>query len=262
MLWEIINTPHKLLGSIPHLPANCSMPGWFQASYNGIDRFVFESDVRSGAFNPFGFDLARAHLKWHGASEMYQRANRLLAGIGISEPLEDLRPWRAANSLQHYFITKYGYSADHGVEHRLRLLADEKGSQVDFFESNSHSSELRDKSCKKFRNGLAYFKRAIDETKSGAGQSNQERVFKAWLSSDFTELMAVRKKENSESPYIVDVDLQRNREWVPVAKRLISEKTPTLFVMGAFHTVGKGSFIEHMEGAGFKFNFLSKPAAP
>jgi uncharacterized protein YbaP (TraB family) len=258
MLWEITNTPHKLLGSMHHIPANFSMPGWFHASYKGIDRFVFESDVRSGEFNSFGFDLTRAHLKWPGAPEMYQRANRLLAGIGVSEPLEDLRPWRAANSLQHYFVTKYGYSADHGVAHQLRLLADEMGSQADFFETNARSSELRDNSCKKFRNGLAYFKRAIDETKSGAAQSNQERVFKAWLSSDVAELRAVRKKENSESSYMVNVDLQRNREWVPMAKRLISEKKPTLFVMGAFHTVGKGSFIEHMEGAGFKFNFISQ----
>jgi uncharacterized protein YbaP (TraB family) len=258
MLWEISNTPHKLLGSMHHLPANFSMPGWFHASYKGIDRFVFESDVRSGEFNSFGFDLTRAHLKWQGAPEMYQRANRLLAGIGVSEPLEDLRPWRAANSLQHYFITKYGYSADHGVAHQLRLLADGKGLQADFLESNSHSSELRDKSCKKFRNGLAYFKRAIDETKSGAGKSNQERVFKAWLSSNFAELAAVQKQGLAESSYIADVDLQRNREWVPVAKRLMSEKVPTLFVIGAFHTVGTGSFIEHMEGAGFKFIIISK----
>ena len=86
-------------------------------------------------------------------------------------------------------------------------------------------------------------------------------MFKAWLSSDFAELVAVQKQWLAESSYMVDVDLQRNREWVPVAKKLISEKTPTLFVMGAFHTVGKGSFIEQMEGAGFKFNFISKPAA-
>jgi uncharacterized protein YbaP (TraB family) len=257
MLWEIVDTPHRLLGSMHVLPANVSMPDWVAASYEGIERFVFESDVRCLAAKQFGVDKTGKHLKLYGASEIYLHAKRLLNGIGVNEPFEAFRPWRASFFLENCFTSKFGFSGENGVDHRLRLLADEKTLLVDFFESRTRSHELYDDSCRNFQGGLAYFKRTIRDTKSGASKLHLERTFRAWMSSDLADLSAVFAEELAQSSYIANVHLQRNREWVTVAKRLISENIPTLFVVGALHTVGKGSFIEQMGSAGFRFNFIS-----
>lgn len=257
MLWEIVDTPHRLLGSMHNLPADISMPGWVAESYKGIERFVFESDDRCRPANAPGIDITGKHLKLYGASEMYDSAKRLLSGIGVTEPFEAFRPWKASLFLAGCFTSKYGFSRENGVDHRLRLLADEKKLLVDFFEPRTRSHELYDDSCKKFQGGLAYFKRAIADTKSGAGQLELQRMLRAWMSSNLVDLSAILVNELAESSYMVSVQLQRNREWVAVAKKLISENTPTLFIVGAMHTVGKGSFIEQMESAGFRFKFVA-----
>lgn len=259
MLWEIESTPHRLLGSMHQLPANTVLPDWFAASYDGIQRFVFESDVDAKVDKEFGIDFTQKHLKSYVALEIYQRAMRLLKKIGVDnlENFEALVPWKASAFFQAHYIKSYGYLTENGVDHRLQLLADEKKLLVDFFESRTHSSELRENSCKKFGGGLAYFRSVIKETESGEGKSNLEQVFQDWMSSNLEALRAVQEKELAEFPYLASVQLQRNREWVYVAKKLLQESTPTLLVVGAFHTVGKGSFIKNMESEGFKFNFIS-----
>ena len=82
MLWEIADTPHRLLGSVHVLPADTAFPNWVAESYEGIERFVFESGGE-GVRNEIGIDLTRAHLKLAGASEVYQSAKTLLASIEI-----------------------------------------------------------------------------------------------------------------------------------------------------------------------------------
>jgi uncharacterized protein YbaP (TraB family) len=58
-------------------------------------------------------------------------------------------------------------------------------------------------------------------------------------------------------PYLYNAMVtQRNQEWAVVAKRLLSDTTPALFIVGALHTVGSGSFIEQLEANGFRFNFI------
>jgi uncharacterized protein YbaP (TraB family) len=144
----------------------------------------------------------------------------------------------------------------------LQRLADEKKIILEFFESNTRSAELTEGSLKKFHGGLAYLKKFIADVESGAGETELDRTLQAWLSCDFTELLSVQAEYFAKYPHSLNVQLRRNKEWVAVAKRLIPDKTPTLFVVGAFHTVGKGSLIEQMENEGFKLNLIGnkKPA--
>jgi uncharacterized protein YbaP (TraB family) len=257
MLWHIIGTPHRLLGSMHQIPDGAAMPEWVEASYEGIERFVFESDHLKYPEKQFGLDPTKAHLRSYGASEIYERAKKLLAGIGYNEPIDTFRPWRAARVVENRFVEHYGYLGTNGADERLRRLAEEKKLMVEFFESNSRSSELLEESCKNFQGGLAYFRLVVAATKSGAGQSRLKRMLQAWLSSDFKDTIAIQREEMAEASYMVTPHLQRNREWVPVAKKMITENTPTLFVVGSMHTVGKGSFIELMENNGFRFKFIA-----
>lgn len=132
MLWEIVGTPHRLLGSMHVLPANVSIPDWYEASHKGIERFVFESDVRRPPARQFGVDTTAAHLKLYGALKIYRRAERLLTANGINKPIQVLVPWRAAMVISNLLIQKFGFSGEYGTDERLRHLADAQKISVDF----------------------------------------------------------------------------------------------------------------------------------
>ena len=218
MLWEIENTNCRLLGSMHNFPADREFPKWVAASFDGVQRLVFEADIRADAGMAAGYDPTKAHLKFYGAPELYQRAEKLLAGIKANVVIDVFRPWKAAGIFQLSFIENWGYLMVNGVDQRLRKIAEEKGLQVDFFEPITHSPKLHDISCKPFQGGLAFFRRSILEIKSGKGQAHMQRMFEAWLANDLAVMAAVQAEELAESPYIVNVQLQRNREWVAVAK--------------------------------------------
>jgi|GEM_PF-2029102 hypothetical protein len=194
MLWHIVDTPHRLLGSMHQIPDGAAMPEWVEASHEGIERFVFESDHLKYPEKQFGLDPTKAHLRSYGAPEIYERAKKLLAGIGYNEPIDAFRPWRAARVVENRFVEHYGYLGTNGADERLRRLAEEKKLTAEFFESNSRSSELLEESCKNFQGGLAYFRLVVAVTKSGAGQSRLKRLLQTWLSSDFKEAILVRLK--------------------------------------------------------------------
>ncbi|HXC34776.1 MAG TPA: TraB/GumN family protein [Candidatus Acidoferrales bacterium] len=257
MLWEIADTPHRMLGSMHVLPAAVSMPKWFAASHDGIERFVFECDYNQRQTKIFGRDVTRAHLKRYGAPDLYRRAKQLLIKNGVGGPLEDFKPWKAAYIIGQKLAPTYGFFGESGVEMTLRALVEGKKLVVEFFEANTRSSELTDEACKPFQDGLALLRKCLKEAESGAIKREYERQSRAWLTCDLADFAAIQREQFADFPFISGVHLQRNREWVAVAKKLFAETTPTLLVMGAFHTVGTRSFIELMEGEGFKFKFVS-----
>jgi len=257
MLWKIVDTPHRLIGSAHILPEKAVLPSWVTASYDGIERFVFESDTRSPPNQVIGVDRTGAHLKLPGALEVYQRAKMLLASIGSNDPIDDFLPWRAAFYVLFQLLTKSGLSHAYGIENKFRVMADANGLSVDFLESTTRALELIDSSSKQANGGLAFFENFVANAESGNGLSELQRVIRAWFSNDLEALTAIFNEKLIECPFMfVPSIIQRNKEWVTVARKLASDRIPTLFIVGALHTVGSGSFIEQLETSGFRLNFI------
>ena len=98
----------------------------------------------------------------------------------------------------------------------------------------------------------------LDGIQTGKSMIELRRINEAWLSSDLVGITAILNEHLIEAPYMFfPIITQRNREWVTVARRLCADKSPTLFVVGCLHTVGSGSFIEHLESNGLRLNFIA-----
>jgi uncharacterized protein YbaP (TraB family) len=257
MLWEIADTPHKLLGSSHVLPEEIAFPSWVAESYEGIERFVFESGGQ-GIKKEIGVDLTRAHLKSSEISAAYQSARTLLASIGNDDPFDSLLPWRVTFHVVDRFLPILGVSPFFGVEYHLRLIAESNEIKIDFLEPSTRSSELIDLSCKEADGGLSFLKETVDGLRSGECRMEMLRLIKAWLASDLLDLNAIRDETLIKCPSVFyPVIAQRDREWCSVTKRMCSDKSPTLFVVGCLHTVGSDSFIKNLEANGLRLNFIA-----
>lgn len=253
MLWEIVGTPHRLLASMHALPEKVVLPDWVAASHEGTKRFVFELDHRNPLSQTGGIDHSGAHLKLPGISEVYVRAKVLLGSVGSNEPFEACRPWKAAFYVLARFLPQFGVSHDYGVDNRFRKLADEQRMSVDFLESPSHSAELIDNSCNKANGGLKFLEHILAIVQSGEAERELQRLSRAWFAGDMADLAAYLNEELIKFPFMYEpIITLRNRDWVNTATRLILDSLPTLFIVGALHTVGTGSFIEQLKNAGFK----------
>ena len=122
--------------------------------------------------------------------------------------LEVYRPWKAANIVAVMFLKIYGFLGEHGADYQLRLLADEKKISVGFFETVTYSSQLTDNAWKDFQGGLAYFNKVIADVESGVGKSDNERLFRAWLSGDLAVLGTVNAENFTDFPCYAGVVLQ------------------------------------------------------
>ena len=257
MLWEIVDTPHKLLGSVHILPAETVFPNWVDASHNGIERFVFESGGEPIS-HEIGIDYTLAHLKSPSVAAAYKEAADLMATISVYDSVEALAPWAMAFHLVFKFIPVLGLSHIHGVEFKLREIATKKGLKIDFLESSSRSQELIDLSCKSADGGLDFLNQTISSIKSGDCWKELQRISNAWFASDLVDINSILNENLTKFPSVFyPIITQRNQEWGNMGKRLCADTIPTLFVVGCLHTVGNGSFIEHLESNGLRLRFIA-----
>lgn len=258
MLWKIDDTPHRVLGSVHVLPEAAALPLWAAESHRGIERFVFESDYRDPSIGAVGVDTSGAHLAFPGAAALYARAAAFLTSSGIVDPFDGLRPWRAAFYMVARLLPAAGLFHEHGMDNRLRLHADREQLRAMFLESPTRSFDLLNSSCKEAMGGLRFFEHTLTHAQSGAGLAELQRIIRAWFTSDLPTLTAVHCEKRAEFPEVFEpLITQRNREWVAVASPMISEQTPTLFVVGSLHTVGPDSFIEQLGSGGFRLTKVS-----
>ncbi len=255
MIWKIVDTPHRLIGSIHVLPKNTTLPNWATESHDGIKRFVFEADHRSPLIREMeiGIDRTEAHLEWSGVSQAYLKASELLDSHGINIPFNAFLPWRAAFFVMAQLLPIYGLSHDHGMDNRLRTMADSNGLKINFLEHPTRAFELIDSSCQHAQSGVAFFEDVVANAKSGVGLLELQRIIRAWFTSDLADFTAIHNEKLIQFPFMFEALItQRNLEWITVARKLITDKTPTLFIVGSLHTVGAGSFIEQLEISGIR----------
>lgn len=253
MLWNIEGTPHKILGSIHALKSATILPDWAAKSHVGMKRFVFESDLTKSPKRRFGFNPSGSHMTIPGAKSVYRRAGEIMTSLGKEAvSLEDLLPWAVAYQLAKTAITNWGYTAEHGVDFRLNKIAKSGKAAFGFLEEPGRNSELHELRGDEFQYGIAFLDKCVSDLKSGEGKARFERNISAWFASDLIKAAEVQSEECHVCPVIDEIQGQRNHEWIPPAMKLISEDTPTLFVMGYFHTVGKNNFIDLLSEKGIR----------
>jgi|ERR1035437_1321696 uncharacterized protein YbaP (TraB family) len=258
MLWKIDNTPHRVLGSVHVLPEDAVLPRWAAESHIGMERFVFESDFRDPSAASVGVDTSGAHLAMPGAAELYARAAAFLAANSVVDPFDGLRPWRAAFYMVARLLPAAGLSHEHGMDNRLRLHADREQLPARFLESPTRAFDLLDSSCKEAMGGLRFFEHALTHAISGSGLAELQRIIRAWFASDLPALTVIYREKLAEFPELFGpLITQRNREWIDTARPMIADRTTTLFVVSALHTVGPDSFIERLESEGFSLTKIS-----
>ncbi len=253
MLWQIENTPHKLIGSVHVLPKGAKLPWWAHESYADIGRFVFEADHRDLSIQQVGRDEEGSCWQPTRASIAYNQAARLLASFGRSEPFDGLKPWRAAFYFVSCLMSHVGLSHNDGMDNLLRTKAEHGGYAVDYLELPTRAFDLLDSSCEQAIGGLPFFEDVIRNTASGRGLTELERVMRDWVASDIVDLAIILSEKKGQFPFMFDpLIAQRNREWLPVAAELLREDVPTLFVVGSLHTVGHDSFIDQLRSIGLQ----------
>jgi uncharacterized protein YbaP (TraB family) len=253
MLWRITDSPHWLLGSIHILPDEVSLPTWFPCDLQGVERVVFESDYRDPAVHQIGLDYDAAHLEWPGVADAYRRSGVLLATYGIKDPFDALRPWRAAFYILGRLMPFFGVSHERGADNRLRTMAEATGVAIDYLESPTRAFELLDVSCSTVAGGLPFLEWVLNGVASGESTAELHRITHAWLESDLDDLAALHGEKLKQTPFMfVPLIQQRNQEWAQTAKKLVADPRPTLFVVGALHTVGSGSFIDSLAARGIE----------
>lgn len=258
MLWQIEDTPHKLIGSVHVLPKGARLPWWVHESYADIGRFVFEADHRDPTLQQVGRDEEGSCWQPTRASIAYNQAARLLASIGRTEPFDGLKPWKAAFYFLLCLMSHAGLSHSDGVDNLLRTKAEQGGHAIDYLELPTRAFDLLDSSCEQAIGGLPFFEDVIRNTDSGRGLTELERIMRAWVSSDIEDLEVILSEKKARFSFMFEpLITQRNREWLPVAARLLCEDVPTLFVVGSLHTVGHDSFIDQLRSIGLRCRLTS-----
>ncbi|NVK22063.1 MAG: TraB/GumN family protein [Kangiellaceae bacterium] len=253
MLWRIKETPHKVIGSVHFLPDGTAMPTWVQKSCEGIERIIFEADHTDPSVNEAGVDISGKHLVYPGAEGIYSRAESLLKSVGVDEPFDGLRPWKATFFVMAMLMQKNGISFSNGVEALLHNYSKDKGLEVGYLEAPCRGFDVFE-SCGEPYDCLRFFEHLIDNIHTS--RTELFDIFNAWKTSNVTKLAEILDEKLKIFPDIFNqLVFQRNKEWGPVAVKFMVDRTPTLFVVGALHCVGENSFLKNLSLYGFEADY-------
>jgi uncharacterized protein YbaP (TraB family) len=257
MLWKIEDTPHRILGSMHVLPKGMALPSWAERAYVGVERFVFEADHTDPSLQAVGRDEDGACWAPERAATAYKRAKRMLATAGWFEEFNGLKPWMAAFFIARRMLSRAGFVHENGIEAVLRAVAAADGFPVAYLECASRALDLVEASCESEMEGLSYFERVLERFSDGTALQKVQRMFEAWSKADMDGFSHVMEEEMHFYPSVYrPLFLQRNAEWAPVVAELGQSGRPTLFVVGAGHTVGPGSLIDQLQPLGLKCRIM------
>jgi uncharacterized protein YbaP (TraB family) len=255
MLWKIDNGPHRILGSIHRFPKNSSFPSWAYGCDVGMERIVFESDHRHPSVPFCGIDRTCAHLEVAGAQEIYSGVNEFFATNGINLDVSVLRPWKAAFAMSEVFYRQL--NLEEGADAQLRAQAENIGTLVAYLEHPTHFAQVLDPTSESPAVGFEFLRQTLADSISGHNLMGLKFLIDSWFQGNLGAVEEVRRERISRFPEIFEALLHaRNRAWIPVAKNLVHESVPTLFVVGVMHTVGPESFLALLAKEGIQVTRL------
>lgn len=162
--------------------------------------------------------------------------------------VKQLKPWYIAISLESAVMESLGFHFDDGIDRYFlrKALYDDK--KLHFLESLKFQMDL-----------LATLSPAEQDhyllgslKEFGQMETGALITYKAWKSANLTVLGNLGTQFKYESPALYDrIVVQRNKNWIPKLKTLLSDKENILVIVGCGHLVGKNSVIDLLRKEGF-----------
>jgi uncharacterized protein YbaP (TraB family) len=157
------------------------------------------------------------------------------------ESLEGLRPWLAAQALDHALRAQIPGDELLDVESVLTTAARDAGKSVHGEFPSAEAAILAFASY-----GLAemdYLAWTVDRVIGGVAE--MERLADAWTAGDLTEFTKDVTHLERRWPRLFDVLLrQRNRDWLPRIDQMLDDSGDTFVLMGMSHLAGTDNVLQ------------------
>jgi uncharacterized protein YbaP (TraB family) len=258
-LWQVHGpkATHYLLGSVHLLPdEGQDLPGGIQDAYDAAEGLVFETDIAAleqpqVQIAMLGAARAQAGLKAEIGEKMYAQLSRHAARIGMPvSACDPFHAWFCAMTLEVFSFRKAGFTGENGIDKQLYRWAREDGKSLRWLEQPAaHIGLFTGMTTPLSRDFLAS---SLDERMGDSGDDPAE-LLRAWKDNDVAAIEKLDAQLKGAYPAVYDHLLAgRNRNWMPLLKRLLDGGEPQLIVVGAAHMVGPDGLVAQLRARGYK----------
>lgn len=258
-LWQVHGpkATHYLLGSVHLLPEeDGDLPSGIQDAYDAAEGVVFETDIAAIEQPQVQVALLAAArspqgLKAEIGDRMYTQLVRHSARIGMPvKACDPFHAWFCAMTLEVFSFRKAGFTGENGIDKQIYGWAREDGKSMRWFEQPAaHIGLFTGMSTTLSRDFLAS---SLDEQAGDAGDDPAE-LLQAWKDNDVAAIEKLDKLLKAGYPTVYDHLLaNRNRNWMPMLKRMLDSGEPQLVVVGAAHLVGPDGLVAQLKARGYK----------
>jgi uncharacterized protein YbaP (TraB family) len=177
-----------------------------------------------------------------------------VAELGLPlAPLQLLKPWTLALTLQALEWQKAGFNAELGLDRHFYDLARTAGTPVQGLETlafqigqfDGLSMPLQDRMLADTLKEMATTRDAVAE------------MARAWKTGDAPAIEKVVLADLKDQPEMYTrLLLDRNRNWLPKIEALFSRPAPTFVVVGAAHLVGSDGLLAMLRAKGYTITQL------
>lgn len=258
-LWQVHGpkATHYLLGSVHLLPNDGQdLPAGIQDAYDAAEGLVFETDI-AAIEQPqvqialLGAARSQAGLKAEIGDKMYAQLSHRAARIGMPvSACDPFHAWFCAMTMEIFNFRKAGFNADNGIDKQLYRWAREDGKSLRWLEQPAaHIGLFTGMNELLSRDFLAS---SLDDRMGGEGDDPAD-LLRAWKDNDVGALEKLDVQLKSAYPAVYEHLLAgRNRNWMPMLKRLLDGGEPQLIVVGAAHLVGPDGLVALLRARGYK----------
>ena len=259
-LWQVHGpkATHYLLGSVHLLPndGGDQLPSGIVDAYDASQGVVFETDIAAIAAPQVQVAMLAAArspqgLKAEIGDKMYAQLNRHAARIGMPvSACDPFRAWFCAMTLEVFSFRRAGFTGENGIDQQISRWAREDGKSVRWFEAPAaHIGLFTGMGEALSRDFLAS---SLDESGGDLGDDPGE-LLRAWKDNDVASIEKLDHQLKVTYPAVYEHLLAgRNRNWLPVLKRLLDGGEPQLVVVGAAHLVGPDGLVAQLRAHGYK----------
>jgi len=168
--------------------------------------------------------------------------------------LEGLRPWLAAQALDHALRAQIPGDDLLDLESDLTAVARNAGKAV---HGEFPSAEAAIVAFTNYGPAeVDYLAWTVDRVTKGVGE--MERLADAWMAGDLTAFAEDVNHLERHWPRLFDVLLrQRNRDWLPRIDQMLNDPSDTFVLVGMSHLAGSENVLELLMDAGLEPRRLS-----
>lgn len=261
-LWKVTHAGKTMyIGGTVHLlrASDYPMPRAFDKAFDAADTVVFETDI--GALNTPQFKMKmHAHLTCANCLKSSLRSNtyRSLQAYADTHRLpmaffDSMKPLQVVMTLVARELTRIGVDRP-GVDLHYYHRAKHHGKRVTWFESLDFQLKILESlgsgdPDKMVRNTL----KEVD--RYGAIMFG---LLESWRKGETKTLERLGRQylTHGDSKAYKRLIVDRNKEWMPAIRKMLSTKKTELVLVGALHLVGENGLIRQLKRRGYRVEQL------